>query len=360
MFHFRYDPITTFQILHDYYADRKSADLNFVPTRNTQEILAQNHLKFQQKDNLIHILIKKEKKGDSFEPFLVFDQPLKLSFQVFIDNPLFAKFTETEDKKSFYFSNLNEDGTLRNTLNKGDFVSKGDSCPPILSQQFSIPVQPGFFKSYKIFSTYPTVGKKELNHFNIETQAESISISLSESGRYTIEFEKSDGSGVENKDLYASSEIFNATPTAFVEYFIMPNNAIQPEKLTLKFIQKKAFWRYLLVDRKNAIELPEDNPESALKLNYSVNAGSALPSGINFKFIKYDQANPQDKATIDFIKNTDRRDILNAFLFVSDQEIPYLEKDYPTIKLSLDTNTLMDRMPIPNTEQFNSTIFFNV
>ncbi|XZF12943.1 hypothetical protein ACTHGU_14240 [Chitinophagaceae bacterium MMS25-I14] len=108
----RYKILFLVSLMHDYYADGKSADFNIVATPDTARILKAQGMMYKVVGNKLVVLVKVDDTGKTAIPFPAYKS---LSFFMMIENVHFYNITNIGYQPAtpyrFWFSNLNQTKT---------------------------------------------------------------------------------------------------------------------------------------------------------------------------------------------------------------------------------------------------------
>lgn len=90
--------------------DNSATDFEIIASKESAAILNHHKMVVRQNSNGLELWIRtQQESADSFRPAVLFNQPLKLSFALYLKNPSFLNFTQNEDgnntQKTWYFAN---------------------------------------------------------------------------------------------------------------------------------------------------------------------------------------------------------------------------------------------------------------
>lgn len=358
MLRLRYAPLVSVQVMHSFYADGRSPDFVLTPTLATRALLDTYNWVARQ-DNRQFTLMGRE--DEPALPTIPLDEPVVLTFWVRLTNPLLPNVSDWGTTGPFYFTNLNPangqpkpaDATGNVPLTATALVTAADQLPPVRKQQLSFSLDKGVYKSLTLSRTVPGAGLKPVRKESIAANLETLAITQPVPGRYTLTWEKADGSAPVVEEVYLSDETA-AGPGLFgvVELFLSQTPAA-PINYVIAMQHRQRAWRYVLVDVKSKLGPSDDGGAPNLAVTYQA-PGAPFPDAVDFAPVT-----EPDAADAELLETIRANDAVKAvYLFQSADALPVLEKLAPKMRLTYTGGS--SALPVPTPETQNATLFFTI
>lgn len=355
----RYTLLASVQVTHSFYADNRCPDFALIPTKATADLLTTFDWVIRQDNQQLLLMGREDEPGTPTSPI---DAPTVLTFVMLLKNPHLPNVSNWGAKGPFYFTNLNlangkpkpaDAGTGETQLPTGPTVSETDLLPPIKKQHLSFSFEKTNFKSLIISRFMPGSGLKQIDEKPIEKPWESLEITLPTPGRYTLTWEKTDGTASVVEPIFASDDLANRPLFFGLVELCFDRTPAVPTRFVIPMQHRAQVWRYVLIDSKGKLGPPDVDTIADLGITYQ-NPGAPFPAAVTFAPV--DPPGPDDQALIDTIK-TDSR-VQGVYIFESAEALPILDYKTPKLRLTFPGGSSM--LPVPTPETNNSTLFFTI
>lgn len=368
MFRFRYKKLFDIRFRHPYYTqpnnpgNRRSVDFDFVPTASTADLLRMYDLRLGKEKGQLELLQRQDFIQGQWEDSTPLEEIIHLFFMIRVTSDI-MKITDLKGlPEQYWLSNMDANGDERGFLTTNQ---QGLSAGDILkSTVTSKSLQLSFTKGqYSQFEISRFEGKlpgglspwKAFSTLQIDPNEESRTILFPSPGRYKVTKTKT-GSPNEETEYLIDDTLANSGSYFGILHLQLDasNNALK--EYTINLTPKSVTWRYAIVVEKAVID------------DYIDNNGNPLFS------VKYDNAGASNypvSNSITFSLNTNQNMFPAAsfaprriFVFDSNNKIPLSEGTPPKIILEIGTQNNTDHrkipLPLPNRQNVNSTIFYNI
>ncbi|MFN0037158.1 MAG: hypothetical protein ACKVUS_19040 [Saprospiraceae bacterium] len=363
MFNLQYAILSKVEASHQYYKDGRCREVLFEPSQATLAVADEHNLRFGKQPGALKIIGKVLEENGTLSTDPPVTSPLCLQFLLKTADSSLGATAELGGIKKFYLSNLFPDFTVEHpVLTQGAVLSSTEACPPVFPNTFSKTVQPGKFKSLTAQRYWPG-GLVLASKTTLEATKETIAIGNLPDGRYRLEWDNTDGSGIEQEEIFVSSEARDSSNwLAIVEIFLTPAllaDLAAPPVFSFAFRFKTKPWTYFIVDWKTKSEYP-DGITPPLGIEYKIAKNSRLPVVVTFSKLEPASLSPEDLKTREALLQGPLVKEVNVFK--SQSSVPFLDGDAPMLKLKDTDNgkifTL--ELPVPSSGSPDASVFFNI
>jgi len=260
---FAYKKVFRVSVENDYYKNGHSSDFSFAPSQHCQKLLKDHGLIFKPTPYGFDVFGEVEEVGNDERLIKGFQEDMKFTFLVKLDDPYFLNFTDIPVKSGahtiYYFNNLTDYETGGELL----MINK-DEIPKISFNQSRIAMSSEVFKfNYTSFDssktgtvTFVDEGfslDQTLNNNNDEFQ---FQFNLSEFHPGRCEFSVD---GVTDT-FYAANEIYKEEVFGIIEIFanssvpsnyqcVDSGNIVTTREYIIPFTNRSTIWRYFIYDK---------------------------------------------------------------------------------------------------------------
>ena len=345
MLNIKYQNLCSIAFRHEYYRDGVSRDFTLIPTETTQNLM-QTYGLYAKNTGGKTIILQKMDKNVVDTPFT---QPICLTFAVQLNNPALLSVSRLSDKRQFYLSNIQADGTYRALLTEQAVLSDKDALPPMRPQQYSLNIPKDKFKKIEI-SRVLAGGIKNYPPLSIERDMETVLLKFPASGKYTLTKQPSNPGDI-SEIVYANSEI-NTSLFGIVELFL-DRTLVPPMNYAVAIEARRFKWQYFLTDTQSK-DVNYNNDPANVRLTYTRNPNDLLsPNIVLFAYKGIQTISPDAFKVMQNIGKISP-EIKQIMLFESDNNIPILESRSPTIEMTVLPNTsYKPKLPVPDITSLN-------
>lgn len=363
MFSLQYKKFAEIRAFHNYYKDLQCPDVYFDPARATLAWSRDYNLIFANRPGSITVIGKTENVDGSIKTDPEIKEPICLQFFLKTSGNALGNITALEGIKKLYMSNLFPNFTLGEKIVRADFVSAADACPAVYPNIFMLKVEAGKYKAIVIKRYWPG-GYVKTREIKLTIEQEILIVQGLPDGRYQIEKQKNAPSAPELEEIYVSSEAADSNNwLAIVEIFLTRSdleNSNSHPSFSFTFNRKAQAWTYFLVDiEKQGKDFESDE---VLNIEYSPKSGSRLPAGIKFEEKEDAALSPREQEKKEVLRQNPTFKVKKVYVFKSQNPIPFLQGDFPTISLLKNgiSEAIIKELPAPAFGSPDASIIVNI
>jgi hypothetical protein len=271
---FRYQEIFRVSIKHDYYKKKYSSDFTFEPSGYCRRLLKNYNLKFRPTAHGFAVFGDAEKIGSNETLIKGFQDEIKFTVLMKLNNPYFLNFTDipvkTEPHTIYYFNNL----TNHQAQPDSDLLLiNKDEIPKISSNQSQMIMSPAIY-TY----THTAADPSKTGTLTFVDDGISIDKTLdNDNDKFNFQFDLSPFNpgrcqfsvDAVADDFYAANEIYQESVFGIVEIFaksavpgnyqfVQSTNIVNRKEYVIHFTNRNTIWRYLLYDKlTNTLDDPQ-------------------------------------------------------------------------------------------------------
>jgi hypothetical protein len=338
---------------HHFYSEGICTDIRLTPTGATMQTLEDYGLLVKNSRGKTHIF----QQISAGAPEIPFTEPVCFSFLVSLTNSDIYRVFDTGLIRQFHLTNLNSDGTFRDTLTQDEYISQHEILPRLTSQKFNFELEKGAV-SQLIIDFFDTTGWSTVSTKYIDPKAEGIELTFIKPGKYKIT--KQPLPAGENPIIIIANDEANKSTPFFALIDIWLHNDIALKKLyTIKIKGRQFKFQYVFTDVENK-QIDYDIPIVVTGKKHILDT---ITTGNDIPFSELDIADPPE-SKIDMIV-AQLRKIGSGEIYVveSVSPLPVLENRPPSIKLKAGTNDVILPAPLLNDLQIidnKAVVFFNI
>lgn len=366
MFRFRYKKLFDIRFRHPYYTqpnnpgNRRSVDFDFVPTASTADLLRMYDLHLGKEKGQLELLQRQDFIQGQWEDSTPLEEIIHLFFMIRVTSDI-MKITDLKGlPEQYWLSNMDANGDERGflTTNQPE-LSAGDILKSTVTSKS---LQLSFTKGqYSQFEISRFEGKlpgglspwKAFSTLQIDPNEESRTILFPSPGRYKVTKTKT-GSPNEETEYLFDDTLANSGSYFGILHLQLVANSNSLADYIVDLPQKSSVWRYaIIVEAADIANYITVNDTPLFSIEYE--QGEALPPFPAATTFSLDNSNQGVFAADSFAPR-------RIFFFESVVPMPLSEGSLPKVTLKIDTPTT-DRkipLPVPNRQNVNSTILYNI
>jgi hypothetical protein len=321
----KYLQLLSLEITHEYYADQRCTDFQIVPAAATQTLLRNSRCIVKSFPNAIRILIPVSDQGI---PFISLSEQLILTFELRLENPDFALFTDLTEMSAVEFPAYTNSGVTPNL----HLVSR----PAKITE--SLVVSRPAEKEQFVLSSKPRPNLQP-DGFDIQgLGAVSHPESFDPATKIITLNSKSAAPGSPFAVTYFSAPTLNRNVFAYVEIsFADPlmRKLDTPKTFRVVFTAKHARWKYYVVLDNNTLSPTIEDKDKVVTFNESTDLSKV--------------SDPSDEIAKKLMEQYPNR---RYFRFVSDSFIPCRQTTRKAVQLQLNGEKVVGTLPNPSFQNY--------
>lgn len=338
---------------HAFYSDDICTDIRILPTETTRQTLDEYGLLIKNTKGKTHIF----QQVTAGVPEIPFTDPVCFSFFACLINSDIFNLFDTGAIRQFHLTNLNSDGTFRDTLTQNAFLGASEALPKLMPQRFNFNLKKGE-TAQLIIEYFDTSSWTIISDDEIDPTAEGYEINLKKSGKYKITKQPLPP-GETSLFLIADNDAQQSTPFFALIHIWLDNTIAFGTQYTVKIPVRFFKFQYIFTDIENK-QIAYDIPIAVEGTRHILDT---ITAGNDIAFTGLDIPDVPVSALDTVVANLRKISSNEIFVVESVSSLPVLENRPPSIKLKAGVNNVMLPVPLLNDLQIidnKAVMFFNI
>ncbi|GGN13327.1 hypothetical protein GCM10010967_56820 [Dyadobacter beijingensis] len=338
---------------HHFYSEGICTDIRLTPTGDTIQALEDHGLLVKNTLGKTHIF----QQISAGVPEVPFTEPVCFSFMASLTNSAIYNLFDTGGIRQFHLTNLNSDGTFRDTLTQDEYLSQHEILPRITPQKFNFELRKGAI-SKLVIDFFDSTGWNTVTTENIDPKAEGIELTFIKPGKYRITKQPLPA-GETSLILIASDDAYKSTPFFALIDIWLQNDIAFKTLYTAKIPGRLFKFQYIFTD----VESKQINYDIPIIVRGKKHILDTISAESDIAFSELEIADPPESKIDIVVAQLKKTGSDRIYVVESVSPLPVLENRPASVKLKAGANEVILPVPLLNDLQIidnKAVVFFNI